>query len=116
VKSAHAALIDATAAGFEAARPGSTAADLWQAMNSVLAGAGGGTGAGRLGHGLGMSLTEWPSLIPDDHTVIEAGMVLTLEPGIAVDGRILVGEEDILITESGAEWLTSPATAALKEI
>jgi Xaa-Pro aminopeptidase len=116
VAAAHAALIEATEAGFEAARPGRTAADLWAAMNGVLSAAGGGTDAGRLGHGLGMSLTEWPSIIPADHTVLEPGMVLTLEPGIAVGGRILVGEEDIMITETGADWLTRPASASLTEI
>jgi Xaa-Pro aminopeptidase len=116
VKSAYAVLIDATLAGFEAARPGATAADLWDAMNKVLAAMGGGTGAGRLGHGLGISLTEWPSLIPDDQTVLEDGMVLTLEPGIATGGKILVAEEDILITNAGAEWLTSPAPRTLTEI
>ena len=116
VTSAYGALIEATLAGFEAARPGRTAADLWAAMNGGLAAAGGGTDAGRLGHGLGMSLTEWPSIIPEDHTVLEAGMVLTLEPGIAVGDQILVTEEDIVITETGAEWLTRPAPATLTEI
>lgn len=116
VRTAYSALFDATAAGFEAARPGATAAELWSAMNAILTRSGGGTGAGRLGHGLGMSLTEWPSLIPGDDTVLEPGMVLTLEPGIAVGGKILVSEEDILITETGAEWLTKTATATLPEI
>ena len=37
---------------------------------------------GRLGHGLGMQLTEWPSIIPQDHTVLVTGMVLPLEPSI----------------------------------
>lgn len=116
VRSAYAALADTTAAGLEGARPGVTAADLWAAMNAILTRSGGGTDAGRLGHGLGMSLTEWPSLIPGDRTVLEPGMVLTLEPGIAVGGRILVTEEDILITETGAELLTTPAGASLPEI
>jgi Xaa-Pro dipeptidase len=37
-------------------------------------------------------------------------MVLTLEPGIDVDaGRILVHEENIVIRETGAEWLSKPS-------
>ena len=106
VQAAHRRLIEATRAGFEAARPGATAADLYHAMDRVL---GGGTGAGRLGHGLGMSLTEWPSLIADDHTVLEEGMVLTLEPGIATPGGILVHEENIVVTPGGARYLSPPS-------
>ncbi|MEY8840109.1 M24 family metallopeptidase, partial [Cribrihabitans sp. XS_ASV171] len=49
-KTGHARVIEATQAGFEAARPGTTAADLFHEMNAVL----GGGAAGRLGHGLGM--------------------------------------------------------------
>ncbi|MXQ09691.1 M24 family metallopeptidase [Alphaproteobacteria bacterium GH1-50] len=107
---AHARLIEATAAGFNAARPGVTAADLFHAMDSVLTDGEAPEGAGRLGHGLGMQLTEWPSLMPADKTVLEAGMVLTLEPGLSLSGgRIMVHEENIVITETGAEWLTRPS-------
>jgi Xaa-Pro aminopeptidase len=116
VRAAHAALINSAEAGFAAARPGATASEIYEAMNAPLMKAGGGTDAGRIGHGLGMSLTEWPSLIPTDHTPVEAGMVLTLEPGISLGARILVHEENILVTETGAEWLTTPASAAIPEI
>ncbi len=62
---------------------------------------------GRLGHGLGMQLTEWPSLIPSDETVLEPGMVLTLEPVTAPrDGRIMVHEENIVIREEGPMFLS----------
>ena len=106
----HAALIDATEAAMTLARPGKTAADLFHAMDRVLTGGSGGSDAGRYGHGLGMQLTEWPSLIPDDHTPLEEGMVLTLEPGIATrDGRMIVHEENIVIREGGAEYLSRPA-------
>ncbi len=113
VAAAHACLVDAADAGFDAARPGVTAADLFQAMRGVLSEFGGDTGAGRLGHGLGMSLTEWPSLIATDHTPLEAGMVLTLEPGLALGGRVMVHEENIVIVEGGAEYLTPRAGAEM---
>ena len=109
VQSAHARLIDATQAAFEIARPGATASDLYHAMNNVLSQGAETTDAGRLGHGLGMSLTEWPSLIATDHTPLQAGMVLTLEPGIAVGGKILVHEENILITEGAPRFLSPQA-------
>jgi Xaa-Pro aminopeptidase len=104
---AHARLIEATEAGFAAARPGATAAEVFHAMDRVVTGGAGDSDAGRLGHGLGMQLTEGLSLIPADHTVLEPGMVLTLEPGIeTVEGRIMVHEEDIVIEADGPRWLT----------
>ncbi len=116
VRAAHHALIDATEAAIEQARPGATASDLYHTMNSVLSRGGGGTEAGRLGHGLGMSLTEWPSLIPTDHTVLKPGMVLTLEPGIEVGGKILVHEENVLITESAPRFLSPKARREIPEL
>jgi Xaa-Pro dipeptidase len=107
VRDAHARLIEATAAGFEAARPGVRAADLFHAMDAIATGGQGGSDAGRLGHGLGMQLTEPPSLIPLDDTELQPGMVLTLEPGLDLGaGRIMVHEENIVITETGARWLS----------
>lgn len=106
VQDAHRRLIGATKAGADVARPGATAADLFHAMNAEL---GQGTDAGRLGHGLGMSLTEWPSLIPTDQTVLDPGMVLTLEPGLAIGDRIMVHEEDILITKDAPVFLSPKA-------
>ncbi|MBO9445271.1 Xaa-Pro peptidase family protein [Ruegeria sp. R14_0] len=116
VQHAYAALIEASDAALDIARPGATAADLYQAMNSVLSRHDADTGAGRLGHGLGMSLTEWPSLIPTDHTVLQPGMVLTLEPGIAVDGKVLVHEENIVITEGAPRFISPRAGSELPEI
>lgn len=107
VQTAHAQLIEASDAAFDIARPGATAAELFHAMNDVLTRGAEATDAGRLGHGLGMSLTEWPSLIAQDHTPLEAGMVLTLEPGIAVGDKIIVHEENIVITD-GAPRFISP--------
>jgi Xaa-Pro aminopeptidase len=116
-RSSYAKLIEATHAGLDAARPGATASDLFHAMDRIVTGGAGGSEAGRLGHGLGMQLTEWPSFVAGDHTVLEQGMVLTLEPGIeTVSGRILVHEEDILITSTGAEFLSPQAAAELPQL
>lgn len=110
VQSAHARLIDAIDAASEIARPGATAADVFQAMDKIVTGGAGGADAGRLGHGLGMQLTEGLSLIPDDHTVLSAGMVLTLEPGIDISpGKILVHEENIVIRDGTCEFLSDRA-------
>lgn len=115
--SAYGRLIEACDAGFAAARPGAMAADLFHAMDSVLTGGAGGSQAGRYGHGLGMQLTEWPSLIPADHTVLEPGMVLTLEPGLELAGeKTMVHEENIVITATGARYLSTPAPRTLPVI
>ena len=114
VASAWQKLLDATAAGMEAVRPGNTAADIYRAMDRVLTGGKGGGSAGRLGHGLGMQLTEWPSFIAADETEITEGMVLTLEPGITMpDGSILVHEDDIVLTADGAIQLSAKAPQQL---
>jgi Xaa-Pro aminopeptidase len=117
VAAGHSRLIEATYAAFEAARPGATAAELFHVMDKIVTGGAGGSEAGRYGHGLGMNLTEWPSLIPTDHTPLVEGMVLTLEPGIELaPGRALVHEENIVIRENGAEWLSQPYDAEMIRI
>ena len=116
VSESYSQLLEATDAAFELAKPGATASDLFYAMNSVLTRNSSGTDAGRLGHGVGMSLTEWPSLIPDDHTVLEQGMVLSLEPGITIKDKIIVHEENIEITETGARYLSPKADKELSII
>lgn len=103
-------LMDATRAGEAVLKSGNTAADIFHAMDKVCTGGAGGQSAGRLGHGLGLQLTEGLSFIAEDHTVLEAGMVITLEPGVSVSGRagLMVHEDDYVITDTGWERL-SPA-------
>ena len=105
---AHEVVWRATEAGLDAARPGATFADLFHAMQSVMADGGAAEGnVGRLGHGLGMQLTEHPSITPWDQTVLEPGLVLTLEPGMQfAPGRMLVHEENIVIRDGPPELLT----------
>ncbi len=106
---AHAKLIDAVDAAMKITKPGVTAAQLFHAMDDIVTGGAGGSDTGRLGHGLGMQLTEWPSLIPADQTILSEGMVLTLEPGIDVGGgKMLVHEENIVVTSDGARFLSAP--------
>ena len=116
VSGAYSQLLEASDAAFEVAKPGATASGLFHAMNSILTQNSSGTDAGRLGHGVGMSLTEWPSLIPDDHTVLEQGMVLSLEPGVTIRDKIIVHEENIEITETGARYLSPKANKDLSII
>ncbi|MEM7463418.1 MAG: M24 family metallopeptidase, partial [Pseudomonadota bacterium] len=112
-REAHALLVEASDAAFEIARPDTTAAQLFQAMDKVLNRYPEETNSGRLGHGLGMSLTEWPSLIPADNTILQPGMVLTLEPCISLGDKILVHEENIVITENEPRYLSPRIGAEL---
>ena len=116
VQDAFATLVEAVDAGFAAAKPGALASDLFAAMDQVVTGGKNSADSGRFGHGLGLQLTEWPSLIPDEHTVLVEGMVLTLEPSIVTtaDGQLLVHEENIVITDAGAEFLSPRAPRDFK--
>ena len=114
-RQAYRTLYQSTGAGLAAARPGATTTDVWQAMWSVLeAGGAQGNSVGRMGHGLGAQLTEWPSLSAIDNTPLEAGMVITLEPGMSyAKDKMMVHEENILITDDGARLLTRRAPEEL---
>ena len=114
-KKAYRVTYEATEAGFKAAQVGNTTSDIFNAMNNVLQKGGAlGNTVGRLGHGLGMQLTEWPSNTASDNTVLEPGVVLTLEPGMAfLPGKEMVHEENIVITEDGPEWLSIRASEEL---
>lgn len=105
----------ATDAALKTARPGITASELWKSMARVLEDAGcEGHLIGRMGHGLGMQVTEWPSLMAADHTILEEGMVLTLEPGLEYgDGKLMLHEENFVMREDGPQLLTRRAAAEL---
>lgn len=114
---AHDALFAATEAGLAAAGPGITAEDLHRVMADHLTAAGAQPLNGRFGHGLGLVLTEWPSLQPGDRTALRPGMVLTLEPGVTIrPGCIQVHEEVIAITETGARLLSPRAPSQMPVI
>lgn len=108
----------ATEAGIEAARPGNTCRDLFNAMSAVIAELDDSGGdIGRLGHGLGMQLTEQPSHAAFDQTILQENMVLTIEPSLSYgDGLMMVHEENIVVTNKGAQLLTHRAPTELPVI
>ncbi len=114
-KRAYDVLWRATEAGMDAARPGATCRDLFTAMQTVIAELDDqGGDVGRLGHGLGMQLTEWPSHAAFDETVLQENMVLTLEPSLSYgDGRIMVHEENIVVTDGVPRLLSTRAARDL---
>jgi len=115
---AHDVLWRATEAGIAAARPGNTCRDLFKAMSAVIAEMDtSGGDIGRLGHGLGMQLTEQPSHAAFDTTVLAENMVLTLEPSLSYgDGLMMVHEENVVVRAGAAELLTVRAAPELPVI
>ena len=114
---AQEALWQATESTIATLRPGMRASDVHRLLTEGLARHGATASGGRLGHGLGITLTEWPSFTPLDSTPLRAGMVLTLEPGCYTrDGRILVHEENILLHEDRVELLSPRAPQHLPEL
>lgn len=68
------------------------------------------------GHGLGLEIHEAPRLGRKDKTKLEAGMAITIEPGIYVEGWGGIRIEDtVLVTQNGCEILT-PTGKELREI
>lgn len=113
---AHETLWHATAAGIAAARPGVACAQVFTAMHAVIVAAGYADAAdaqqdiGRYGHGIGIDLTETPSLCSWDTTPLAEGMTLAIEPSLWYNAggerRLMVHEENISITATGAQLLT----------
>ena len=109
-RSAYRAVLAAHRAAMAAMRPGATGAQVDAIARNIITGAGFGDGfVHHTGHGIGFRYHEpHPTLMPGWDTALEAGMASTLEPGIYLDG--LGGmrrEENLLITEVGAEYLSS---------
>jgi Xaa-Pro aminopeptidase len=106
---AYCTLWEATESGLDKAKPGATCSDVSNAMHSVLKKAGLiSNKVGRMGHGLGLQLTEPPSIMHNDNTVLEENMIITIEPCFEYKpNTMLVHEENILITANSHERLTS---------
>ena len=118
LKRIHEVLHQATDAALEAAKPGGRACDVWRAQADVIDAAGCPvSNVGRMGHGLGMNLTEPPSIKEDDETPLREGMVITIEPSTEYgDNLMFVHEENVAITADGCDLLTRRATRDLPQV
>lgn len=111
-KTAYSKLYNATEVALKKIRPGMTCAQVFSLINSSLGE--GDSDIGRMGHGLGIQLTEYPSLMLNDKTVLRENMVMTIEPSLSYgDGLMMVHEENICIRDGEPELLTKRAAEEL---
>jgi len=69
----------------------------------------------RVGHGMGMDGHEWPYLVRGNTLPLQPGMTFSDEPGIYIRGEFGIRlEDDMLITETGAELFT-PQSESLEK-
>lgn len=101
-------VLKAQAAAIEASKPGVTCQSVDLTARNIISNAGYGEYfPHRLGHGLGISVHEYPSITETNTLLLEEGMVFTIEPGIYVPGVAGVRiEDDVLVTSNGVEILT----------
>lgn len=102
-------VLEAQLKALEAVRPGAACRDVDAAARDLITAAGYGDYFGHgLGHGVGLQIHEGPTLNARSEQVLEAGMVVTVEPGIYVPGFGGVRIEDlVVVTKDGYRNLTS---------
>jgi Xaa-Pro aminopeptidase len=105
----HSIVEKAVQAAMKAAKPGAHAKDVDAAARGVITDAGYGEYfVHRTGHGLGIDIHEPPYITATSETVLEEGMVFSIEPGIYLPGRFGIRLEDIVILRAdGPEILSS---------
>lgn len=105
----HALVMRAQRAGIAALKVGSTCAQVDAVARQVILDAGLGAGfRHRLGHGIGWDVHEPPFLTKGDETVLEDGMLFTIEPSVLQDTSFSARTEDVVVArEGGGERLTA---------
>jgi Xaa-Pro aminopeptidase len=114
---AYDAVLEAQEAAVAAVRPGATCGEVDNAARSVLLKAGlAKYFTHSTGHGVGLEIHEQPRVAAKQDSVLEPGMVITIEPGIYMEGKFGIRIEDMVaVTESGGKILT-PAPKAMIQL
>ena len=100
--------LEAQQAALDMIKPGVTASEVDAAARNVIEKAGYGEYFNhRLGHGIGMDVHEFPSIMEGNDLVIEEGMCFSVEPGIYIPEKVGVRIEDCgYVTKDGFEVFT----------
>lgn len=103
------AMYRVTSRGVATVRPGVTVADVARAVDQELErqGLAASGSIGRIGHGIGLMSTEPPHVAVYDKTVLEAGMVITIEPAFVDECGVFQMEMDVAVIGGGAEILST---------
>lgn len=102
-------VLEANRTAQAAVKPGMRAGELDDIARKVIEDAGYGEYfTHRLGHGIGKTAHEFPSVTSSNDTILEPGMCFSIEPGIYIPGEVGVRIEDcVYVTEDGCEPFTS---------
>lgn len=102
-------VLKAERAAQTAVKPGMRAGELDQIARKIIEDAGYGEYFNhRLGHGIGKTAHEFPSINGSNETLLEPGMCFSIEPGIYIPGDIGIRIEDcVYVTEDGCEPFTT---------
>lgn len=105
----HSVVEKAVQAALAAARPGVLAKDVDAAARNVISDAGyADYFVHRTGHGLGLEIHEGPFISASSETVLQSGMVFSIEPGIYLPDQFGIRLEDIVILrDDGPEILSA---------
>ncbi len=116
-RTAYEAVLEAQLAGVAAAKPGATCGEVDEAARGVLREAGlEEYFTHSTGHGVGIEIHEAPRIAKEQETVLKPGMVVTIEPGIYIEGKFGIRIEDMVAVTGRAQRVLTPATKALIEL
>lgn len=101
-------VLEAQLAAMNAVRPGILASELDKIARDIISSYGYGEYFNhRLGHGIGTTVHEFPSLVEGNDMVIQEGMCFSIEPGIYIPDEVGVRIEDcVYVTKNGCESFT----------
>ena len=100
-------VLKAQVAAIDAIHAGVRCCDIDKVARDIIETPYPGTFGHSLGHGVGFEIHEWPGFSTRDTTIAEPGMVITVEPGIYIEGKCGVRIEDMIaVTETGCRNLT----------
>jgi Xaa-Pro aminopeptidase len=97
-----------TMKGLDVVRPGIPISEIFKICSAEAEKRGVTLGikGGRIGHSIGLSIAEPPSITPNETTALSPGMILALEPSIKNASGYFVNEQNFVVTEDGFDLLS----------